>query len=89
MTPTCQKPTIEVLGNQADAVIWLNFQEPSSIFLEYIRFVICCIYSLVCKGIRFIPSQTNMRLRFCNMKTEYSEEKLEVKHPKALPSPAQ
>jgi len=39
--------TGDVLGNQADAVIWLKFREPS--------------------GIRFIPSQINVRLRFYNM----------------------
>jgi len=33
---------------------------------EYVRFVISCIYSLVCNGIRFIPSQTNVRLGFCD-----------------------
>ena len=31
------------------------------------KFVISCIYSLVCNGIRFIPSQTNVRLGFCDM----------------------
>ena len=30
------------------------------------KFVICCIYLLVCNGIHFIPSQTNMQLGFCN-----------------------
>jgi len=30
------------------------------------KFVISCIYSLVCNGIRFIPSQTNVRLGFCD-----------------------
>jgi len=30
------------------------------------RFVAHCIYLLVCKGIRFIPRQTNMQLRFCD-----------------------
>jgi len=30
------------------------------------KFVIHCIYSLVCNGIRLIPSQTNVRLRFCD-----------------------
>ena len=28
------------------------------------KFVICCIYSLVCNRIHFIPSQTNVRLGF-------------------------
>jgi len=30
------------------------------------KFVICYIHSLVCNGIRFIPSQTNVRLVFCD-----------------------
>jgi len=30
------------------------------------KFVISYIYSLVCNGIHFIPSQTNVRLGFCN-----------------------
>jgi len=34
--------------------------------LEYISFVICCIYLLVCNGIHFIPSQTNVRLSLYN-----------------------
>ena len=49
-----------VLGNQADAVIWFW-----NISLVY-KFVISYIYSLVCNGIRFILSQTNVQLGFCN-----------------------
>ena len=30
------------------------------------KFVICYIHSLVCNGIRCIPSQTNVRLGFCD-----------------------
>ena len=30
------------------------------------KFVISYIYSLVCNGIRLIPSQTNVRLGFCD-----------------------
>jgi len=30
------------------------------------KFVICYIHSLVCNGIHFIPSQTNVRLDFCD-----------------------
>jgi len=59
----------QLLGNQADAVIQLNFQEPSGMCIS---FVIHCIYSLVCKGICFIPSQTNVRLRFCDSNNQGS-----------------
>jgi len=30
------------------------------------KFVVCYIYSLVCNGIRLIPSRTNVRLGFCD-----------------------
>jgi len=30
------------------------------------KFVICYVYSLVCNGIHYIPSQTNVRLGFCD-----------------------
>jgi len=51
-------------GYQADTVIQLKFQESSRIFHSYIRLVVHCIYSLVCRGIHSIPSRTNMQLRF-------------------------
>jgi len=38
--------------------------EASRFFFWYIRFVTHCIYLLVCKGICFIPRQTNVQLRF-------------------------
>jgi len=46
-----------MLRNQADAVIQLKFQE---------RFLICCIYSLVCNGINSFPNQTKVQLHFYN-----------------------
>jgi len=36
-------------------------------FFWYIRLVAHCIYSLACKGIRFIPRQTKVQLRFCDI----------------------
>ena len=55
-----------MLGNKADVVIWLKFQKLSGIFLQYVSFIIHCIYLLVCKGIRFIPRQTNVQPHFCD-----------------------
>ena len=52
----------DLLGNQADTVIRWKLLE---YFLVY-KFVISYIYSLVCNGICFIPSQTNVRLGFCD-----------------------
>jgi len=56
-----------MLGYQADTMIQLKVQKLSGIFHSYIGFVIHYIYSLVCKGIHSIPSQTNMQLCFYDM----------------------
>jgi len=38
------------------------------------KFVIHCIYLLVCNGIRLIPSQTNLRLRFHNTSNDSNDD---------------
>jgi len=63
ISPICY---IVLLEYQADVVTQLKVQESSRLLFIYLvsKLDIRCIYSLVCKGINSIPSQTNVQLCF-------------------------